>query len=252
LVTDLMLVPAGLNPERLGGDFKQEVQVHSGFLTAYDSVRNRIMALIKYAIGYMDEEDAETIAKWHIYVTGHSLGGALATLLALELSSSQMAKNGVIFVTVYNFGSPRVGNRRFADVYNAKVKDSWRVVNHRDIIPTVPRLMGYCHVEAPIYLKCGDLKQAVVNKEILDVADQGDADEDQGDEIGEYTPDVLVSEFMKGETRLVEKLLQTEINLLRSIRDGSAVMQHMEDFYYVTLLETVRSRYQAVDNTNQE
>jgi hypothetical protein len=42
---------------------------------------------------------------------------------------------------------------------------------------------------------------------------------------------------MKGETQLVEKLLQTEINLLRSIRDGSAVMQHMEDFYYVTLLE---------------
>ncbi|XP_047063889.1 uncharacterized protein LOC124671575 [Lolium rigidum] len=244
LVTDLNLVPAGLNPERLGGDFKQEVQVHSGFLSAYDSVRNRIMVLIKYAIGYMDEEDAETIAKWHIYVTGHSLGGALATLLALELSSSQMTKDGVIFVTVYNFGSPRVGNRKFADVYNAKVKDSWRVVNHRDIIPTVPRLMGYCHVEAPIYLKSGNLKHALENKEILD-------DEDQGDEIGEYTPDVLVSEFMKGETQLVEKLLQTEINLLRSIRDGSAVMQHMEDFYYVTLLETVRSRYQAVDTTNE-
>lgn len=245
LRTDLMLVPAGLNPERLGGDFKQEVQVHSGFLSAYDSVRNRIMALIKYAIGYMDEEDAETISKWHIYVTGHSLGGALATLLALELSSSQMAKNGVIFVTMYNFGSPRVGNRRFAEVYNAKVKDSWRVVNHRDIIPTVPRLMGYCHVEAPVYLKFGDLQDALVNKEILD-------EEDQGDVIGEYTPDVLVSEFMKGEKQLVEKLLQTEINLLHSIRDGSALMQHMEDFYYVTLLESVRSRYQVADNANEE
>ncbi|XP_066348337.1 uncharacterized protein [Miscanthus floridulus] len=92
LRTDLMLVPAGLNPERLGGDFKQEVQVHSGFLGAYDSVRNRIMTLIKYAVGFQDEEDAETIPSWHVYVTGHSLGGALATLLALELSSSQMAK----------------------------------------------------------------------------------------------------------------------------------------------------------------
>ncbi|KAL5215430.1 hypothetical protein ABZP36_006831 [Zizania latifolia] len=244
LRTDLMLVPAGLNPERLGDDFKQEVQVHSGFLSAYDSVRNRIIALIKYAIGYLDEEDEENIPKWHVYVTGHSLGGALATLLALELSSSQIAKSGVIFVTMYNFGSPRVGNRRFAEVYNAKVKDSWRVVNHRDIIPTVPRLMGYCHVEAPVYLKFGDLKDALVNEEILD-------DEDQGDSIGEYTPDVIVSEFMKGEKQLVEKLLQTEINLLRSIRDGSALMQHMEDFYYVTLLESVRSRYQAVDNANE-
>jgi len=48
---------------------------------------------------------------------------------------------------------------------------------------------------------------------------------------------------MKGEKQLVEKLLQTEINLLRSIRDGSALMQHMEDFYYVTLLEVSNTLY---------
>lgn len=42
---------------------------------------------------------------------------------------------------------------------------------------------------------------------------------------------------MKGEKELVEKLLHTEINIFRSIRDGSALMQHMEDFYYITLLE---------------
>ncbi|XP_043696882.1 uncharacterized protein LOC122647586 isoform X2 [Telopea speciosissima] len=90
LRTDLMLAPTGLNPERVGGDFKQEVQVHSGFLSAYDSVRTRIMSLIKMAIGFVD--GAEVVNKWHIYVTGHSLGGALATLLALELSSSQWAK----------------------------------------------------------------------------------------------------------------------------------------------------------------
>ncbi|KAJ0092466.1 hypothetical protein Patl1_25754 [Pistacia atlantica] len=52
LRTDLMLAPAGLNPERIGGDFKQEVQVHSGFLSAYDSVRIRIFSIIKVAIGY--------------------------------------------------------------------------------------------------------------------------------------------------------------------------------------------------------
>lgn len=42
---------------------------------------------------------------------------------------------------------------------------------------------------------------------------------------------------MKGEKELIEKLLQTEINIFRSIRDGTALMQHMEDFYYITLLE---------------
>jgi pimeloyl-ACP methyl ester carboxylesterase len=40
-----------------------------------------------------DRDDlAEPLYKWNVYVTGHSLGGALATLLALELSSSQLAK----------------------------------------------------------------------------------------------------------------------------------------------------------------
>lgn len=43
-----------------------------------------------------------------------------------------------------------------------KVKDSWRVVNHRDIIPTIPRLMGYCHVAQPVYLATGDLRNALV------------------------------------------------------------------------------------------
>ncbi|KAL2336331.1 hypothetical protein Fmac_010777 [Flemingia macrophylla] len=80
-----------LNPERIGGVFKQEVQVHSGFLSAYDSVRTRIISLIRLAIGYVND-DSELCHKWHVYVTGHSLGGALATLLALELSSNQLAK----------------------------------------------------------------------------------------------------------------------------------------------------------------
>ncbi|GAB4851399.1 hypothetical protein Ancab_030802 [Ancistrocladus abbreviatus] len=236
LRTDLMLAPAGLNPERIGGDFKQEVQVHSGFLSAYDSVRTRIMTLICQAIGYTDNV-AGAHCKWHVYATGHSLGGALATLLALELSSSQLAKSGAITVTMYNFGSPRVGNRRFAEVYNEKVKDSWRVVNHRDIIPAVPRLMGYCHVAQPVYLAAGDLTKAWENMEPLD-------DGYGGVIIGELTPDVIVSEFMKGEKELVEKILQTEINIFHSIRDGTALMQHMEDFYYITLLENVRKNCQ--------
>ena len=42
---------------------------------------------------------------------------------------------------------------------------------------------------------------------------------------------------MKGEKELIEKILNTEINIFRAIRDGTALMQHMEDFYYVSLLE---------------
>lgn len=44
---------------------------------------------------------------------------------------------------------------------------------------------------------------------------------------------------MKGEKELIEKILNTEINIFLSIRDGSALMQHMEDFYYISLLEVL-------------
>ncbi|CAI8601907.1 unnamed protein product [Vicia faba] len=140
------------------------------------------------------------------------------------------AGRGAISITMYNFGSPRVGNQRFAEVYNEKVKDSWRVVNHRDIIPTIPRLMGYCHVNQPLFLAAGVPTISQENTDIL-----GDGYE--GDVLGESTPDIIVNEFIKGEMELIEKLLQTEINIFRSIKDGSAYMQHMEDFYYITLLE---------------
>lgn len=53
---------------------------------------------------------------------------------------------------------------------------------------------------------------------------------------------------MKGEKELVEKILQTEIKIFNALRDGSALMQHMEDFYYITLLESVKLYYKTVED----
>lgn len=237
--TDLMLVPTGLNPERVGGgNFKDEIMVHSGFLAAYDSVRPRLLSILQDVVnvGQQKSQDKDTDTKWHVYVTGHSLGGALATLFALELSASKLAKTGIIKVTMYNYGSPRVGNKMFAQKYNSLVKDSWRIVNRRDIIPTVPKLMGYCHVAQPIYLAKGvNLLSPAGSVELLE-------DGYTGDVIGEATPDYIIEDFVKGEKQLLEKLIQTEIAMFRSIRDGTAIMQHMEDFYYIALLELVQTK----------
>jgi hypothetical protein len=49
-------------------------------------------------------------------------------------------------ITMYNYGCPRVGNAAFARAYDTAVPDSWRVTNRLDMVPRVPRLMGYCHV----------------------------------------------------------------------------------------------------------
>ncbi|KAH7291063.1 hypothetical protein KP509_30G074700 [Ceratopteris richardii] len=95
--------------------------------------------------------------------------------------------------------------------------------------------MGYCHVATPIYLTAGDVEAATVNMELI-------SDGYNGDVIGEATPDFLLEEFMKGEKQLIERLLQTEIAMIQSIRSGSALMQHMEDFYYISLLQSARQR----------
>jgi nuclear pore complex protein Nup85 len=55
--------------------------VHSGFLAAYDTVRPRVIALVSALTAGASPDDP-----WVIWVTGHSLGGALATLCAYELA----------------------------------------------------------------------------------------------------------------------------------------------------------------------
>ena len=55
-------------------------------------------------------------------------------------------------VSSYTYGSPRVGNAPFAAAYNLAVSNTWRVTNSRDYVPTVPKLVGYCHVDHHVML----------------------------------------------------------------------------------------------------
>lgn len=75
-----------------------------------------------------------------ITVCGHSLGSAIATLLALDL-----AGNVGLHPTVYTFASPNVGDSQFAATYNRLVPNTWRLVVGPDIIPQLPPgfLFGY-------------------------------------------------------------------------------------------------------------
>ena len=56
-------------------------------------------------------------------------------------------RNGVrkVKVTMYNFGSPRVGNGFFAHFYNRIVPDSFRTVVDGDLVTSLPPT-GYRHV----------------------------------------------------------------------------------------------------------
>jgi triacylglycerol lipase len=72
-----------------------------------------------------------------LYVTGHSLGGALATVAAPELA----AKTPQLRPIVYTFAAPRAGNPVFTLNFNSSVTTSWRVANTNDEAPKVPNVV---------------------------------------------------------------------------------------------------------------
>ncbi len=79
-----------------------------------------------------------------VHLTGHSLGGALATLLALDIAGNRVFDAP----TVYTFASPAVGDKKFAGTYDARVPDTWRIANPADLITHLPLpLMGFVHVD---------------------------------------------------------------------------------------------------------
>ena len=104
--------------------------VHRGFKGAYDfiskSIRQNVKDLIK------DHPTAK------ILVTGHSLGGSLALLGAVDLKRELGSIKNQI--QIYTFGAPRVGNIEFADYVSHLFADVnyIRVTHYDDAIPHIP------------------------------------------------------------------------------------------------------------------
>lgn len=107
--------------------------VHKGFADALDYVWSQESEdkLWLHLKDYLMQ------AKHPVFYTGHSLGGALATLAASLISPT----------AVYTYGSPKVGNTAFKE--SLKTVNIFRVVNHSDVVTTVPpstRLFAFEHV----------------------------------------------------------------------------------------------------------
>ncbi len=72
-----------------------------------------------------------------VAVTGHSLGGAMAVIVA-----GFLMKMGYEVTDLYTFGQPRVGNKKF--VQRVEAGCNWqRFVNNNDIVPSVPPKLGF-------------------------------------------------------------------------------------------------------------
>jgi hypothetical protein len=75
-------------------------------------------------------------------ICGHSLGGALATLLALDVAANTNFKHP----TIYTYASPRTGDPLFVSTYNQVVPNTTRIANRVDLVPKLPLPPEYEHV----------------------------------------------------------------------------------------------------------
>lgn len=100
-------------------------RVHRGFARALENTWNELEATILEFSSHGERP---------VFVTGHSLGAALATLTA-----SRLWERGVVVEGAYLFSSPRVGNIDFAREMGRRLGTrTFRFVNHEDIIPRLP------------------------------------------------------------------------------------------------------------------
>lgn len=97
--------------------------VHNGFQMEVDKVWDKITK-------YLEDKTKNK----NLFITGHSLGGAMATIATSRLK-------GV--TALYTYGSPRVGTRKFVASFNVP---HFRHVNNNDLVTSVPpSFFGYKH-----------------------------------------------------------------------------------------------------------
>lgn len=85
-------------------------------------------------------------AGFDLTVTGHSLGGALATLFAARALHEPVPVGVERLVT---FGSPRCVGAFLARTLDGCIPVSWRIVHRTDVVPVVPRpWMRFRHLDA--------------------------------------------------------------------------------------------------------
>ena len=121
----------------------QEIAVEEGFYKAYKILDSDIYDKIK-----------DISLKYNVnnlFITGHSLGAALATLLAFDIVSNNKY-NKINITSLITFGSPRVGNQQFVNLFNSHYINSFRITHYYDIAPHVPQeFIGYVHISREIW-----------------------------------------------------------------------------------------------------
>jgi len=100
--------------------------VHGGFAHAFDEVFKQVRDAVEKLSQGMTPR---------LFITGHSLGGALAVLATAVLHFQFSRK----IAALYTYGQPRVGDSHFSKAFDQELGAvTFRYVNDLDIVPHVP------------------------------------------------------------------------------------------------------------------
>ncbi len=134
-------------------DYPDEHALHT------KSIHDTIDETIRSTFAISDEQDKRPL---RIYISGHSLGAALATIAGMHISRTldSIGQSEKVDIVSYTFASPRVGNDAFARECSMRFK-TYRIANSEDTVPGIPpavfRLMGEEMIPSPFYIKAKDV-----------------------------------------------------------------------------------------------
>jgi len=115
--------------------------VHKGFLEVYESHQSFLYPAVPNLMAQYPD--------YQVVLTGKSLGGPLATMMAMDLYVNYGFSSNVKMVT---FGSPRVGDQGFRDLFSSSGIQHWRVTHGQDPVPHLPpKSWGFIHVPNEIW-----------------------------------------------------------------------------------------------------
>ncbi|MCI5144056.1 MAG: lipase family protein [Candidatus Electrothrix sp. AR3] len=124
-----------LSTEQVSGEF------HQGFWESVEDVWQIIFSQYQELMALSADRP--------LFITGHSLGGAMATVVAARLTHDKIP-----FTSLYTFGQPRALTRKTAKAFNASCKCKFfRFQNNNDIVTRLPAVLGgYRHAGTHLYI----------------------------------------------------------------------------------------------------
>lgn len=125
--------------------------VHAGFYRNVRATRFAVIAALERALdrrSVLDDDSGSPMPPMEkpmttLYLTGHSLGGAMAALMAVMLSVEPQYKNlfAPIFKGACTYGAPMVGSPEFANACTENTfldRNVVRYIYRKDLVPHLP------------------------------------------------------------------------------------------------------------------